>query len=104
MTAQTLLLLILAVAVTFDAAMLTRLIGEARRAKADHAVCIAHVATYTGDAFAARVLEAVAARYDSPEGRARMRELALSWDPNDEISAPAMWVLDYAEKIRKGKV
>lgn len=68
-----------------------------------HAKCIAHIAHYVGNEFAAHVLEAAAADYDSLEGRAKISEIInAQYNPGDDESVPALWLLDRAATVKRG--
>lgn len=70
----------------------------AKHETAEHAKCTAHVAHYVGNAFAARVLEAAAADYDTTPARAEMARLSHTTRPNGQ-SLPAAWLLSRAAKL-----
>lgn len=71
----------------------------AKQHDAQHAMCIAAVAAYVGDAFAARVLDAAAEDYDSVDGRAELGRLGASEWSEDGPSIPALWLSDRADRI-----
>lgn len=67
--------------------------------KANHAACIAHVAHYTGDSFAAQVLRLAAQDLQSVEGQATLREIAnTEWKPGSP-PIPSLWLLDRADQL-----
>lgn len=69
--------------------------GEA----AAHAKCIAHVASFVGNQFAADVLEAAAHDFDSLEEKGNMKALARMKFTADGPSMPAIWLHDRANRI-----
>lgn len=64
-----------------------------------HAKCIAHIASYVGNEFAAQVLIAAAEDFDSTDGMADKSRLAAAWDRNGP-SIPAIWMTERAETLR----
>lgn len=65
-----------------------------------HAKCVAHIAHYVGDEFAASVLVQAAHDYDSVEEHSRMKVLARLRYQNNGPSMPAIWLLDRADRLR----
>lgn len=65
----------------------------------DHAKCIAHIAHYVGNEFAAQVLVAAADDFGSMDGQANLRRLAVGWQEGDG-PVPALWLRDRADSIR----
>lgn len=68
-----------------------------------HAKCIAHIASYVGNEFAAQVLTVAAEDYSSAEGQAEIRELANTKYAPEGPSIPALWLLDRAEGFRDAR-
>jgi len=65
----------------------------------DHAKCIAHVAHYVGNEFAAQVLYAAAKDFDTMDGQAEVRTIAQTkWQEGDP-SVPALWMIDRADLL-----
>lgn len=65
-----------------------------------HAKCIAHIASYVGNEFAAQVLEAAAKDFDSVEGQAdKSRIAATAWE-KDGPSVPSIWLVERANNLR----
>lgn len=67
----------------------------------EHAKCIAHVAHYVGDEFAAMVLRAAAHDYDSAEEFGRLKVLARMKYAQGGPSMPAIWLEDRANRLRE---
>lgn len=65
----------------------------------EHAKCIAHIAHYVGDSFAAQVLEAAADDYDTALGRQQLSHLA-SVVRIEGQSIPATWLRHRAQGMK----
>jgi hypothetical protein len=67
--------------------------------KADHARCIAHLASVSSNRFLAARLRDLAQRYDSVEEAATFAELARTRFNPDGSSMPALWLTLQAERL-----
>lgn len=65
-----------------------------------HAKCIAHIAHYVGDEYAAMVLSAAAHDYDSAEEFNHLKVLARMKYQAGGPSMPAIWLRDRADHLR----
>lgn len=72
-----------------------------RADKADHAKCVAHVAHYVGDAFAAQVLRLAASDMASVEGQTELRTISHSdrIRIGDGQVIAALWLEDRADAL-----
>lgn len=91
---------LLALCLTLTVLKMFHLIRQLRTSTtAEHAKCIAHVAHYVGNSFAASVLEAAAEEYDSVRGQHTLA--VLRHEPQPEgVSIPAHWLMDRARLFR----
>lgn len=71
----------------------------AKEREQDHAKCMAMVAAFVGDTFAAQVLTAASVDYDSPEGQVELRMLAQNSWVEGGTSMPALWLRERAKSI-----
>lgn len=71
----------------------------AEDAEVDHAKCMALVAAFVGDEFAAQVLMAAAEDYDTAEGQSILVTLSRQVWAADGPSTPSLWLRDRAETI-----
>jgi Flp pilus assembly protein TadB len=67
--------------------------------KADHAKCIAHVASVTSNRVVALAFREAAARYDSIEGMADLRRISNTQFDSEGLPIPALWMLEQADRI-----
>lgn len=74
---------------------------DAKTHKIDHAMCIAHVAHYVGNEFAASVLKAAAEDYNRPETQARLQILMREQWVEGGSLLPAIWMTNRAEALSK---
>lgn len=88
-------ILVVAVCVFF---LHVRMTLDAKTHKIDHAMCIAHVAHYVGNEFAASVLKAAAEDYNRPETQARLQILMREWVDGGPL-LPAIWMTNRAEAL-----
>lgn len=66
----------------------------------DHAKCIAHVAQFTGDHFAAQVLRAAAEDYSSVSNqRVIQRMVQEGHKRGPDVSLPSAWLMDRADAL-----
>lgn len=72
-----------------------------RKTQVDHAHCVAHVAHYVGDHFAAQVLRLAAEDLDSVEGQTELRTLSrgTGYSPLGGKSLMRLWLEDRAEAL-----
>lgn len=86
------LLILLLVVLGLTLIQMFRLIGMLTTVKhAEHAKCIAHIAYYVGNKFAARVLEAAANDYDTALGRQQLSRISAA-NRVEGQSIPATWM------------
>ena len=65
-----------------------------------HAKCLAHVAQFVGDEFAARVLDAAAEDWESADGLAEARSIANNQYKPGGKSVPRLWLEQRAATMR----
>jgi hypothetical protein len=77
-----------------------RLLSEHREEeKADHAKCLALIAGFVGDEFAARVLDSAAADYNTMDGQAEVARIRNTvWGEGDE-PVPTLWLRERASTM-----
>lgn len=97
--------LVLCAILVLAAVRIERLMWENREIQADalesdHTKCMAMVAAFVGNDFAARVLEASADVYDSTDGQAALRRIASTVWTEEGDSVPAMWLRERADNMR----
>lgn len=69
--------------------------------KADHAKCIAHIASVTSNRVAAHALRDAASRYDSVDGQAEMTRIRNTVYTG-QSAMPALWMREQADRIESG--
>lgn len=89
------------IALVFTVQRLNSMTEEAIEAtEHQHARCMALVTAFVGDQFAARVLEAAAADYETVEGQQRLSALRWSDWVEGGPCVPALWLKDRANALR----
>lgn len=69
------------------------------RDRADHAKCIAHVASVTSNRVAANALRDAAGRYDSVEGASDLTRIRNTMYGPASAPVPVLWLREQADKI-----
>lgn len=67
--------------------------------KVNHAACVAHMAHYVGDSFAAQVLRIAAEDFDSVEGQTKLREIGSQTFKIGGPSLVNLWLHDRADQF-----
>lgn len=69
--------------------------------KADHAMCIAHIADVTSKRMVAVALRNLAKRYDSVQGERELHGLRQKYGSSrsDMATIPALWLLERADEL-----
>jgi hypothetical protein len=65
-----------------------------------HAKCIAHIAQFVGDSFAAKVLDAAAEDYESAEGITELRVIGHQQYKPGGPTVPRIWMAQRAARLR----
>lgn len=79
--------------------LLVRKVQSLSDADVNHAHCIAHVAHYVGDSFAAQVLRVAAEDLDSTEGQTELRRIANSEYRLGGASVASLWLTERADSL-----
>jgi hypothetical protein len=67
----------------------------------NHAMCIAHLAHYVGNSFAAEVLKAAAEDYSSAEGQHELKVIVQSGQyVEGGLTVPSLWMVNRARALR----
>lgn len=72
---------------------------DAIREKAAHAMCLAHIAHYVGNHFAAEVLKAAGEDYNSPQGQHDIAVIAREQWAQGGPSVPSIWMFNRADAL-----
>lgn len=73
------------------------------RSRADHAKCIAHVASMSSNRVAAMALRHAAEKWDSVEEQSNLRQLAHERYSPGGPSMPVIWLEQQAELVETGR-
>lgn len=79
---------------------LQRLEGQAEFERVQHARCLAHIAHYTGNEFAALVLRAAAEDYDRPKTQNEIQIISREQWVEGGPRIPSIWMSNRADALQ----
>lgn len=95
-----LMILILALLVSIRMNV-TGLVNERYWHQVDHAKCIAHIAHYVGNHFAADVLRAAAEDYGTPAAQTELQIISRKQWNQDGPRIPSIWMTNRADALEQ---
>ncbi len=91
---------IIVVLILYVVHLLNLILSLLRNRDVNHAKCIAHIAHYTGNQFAALVLESAANDYSAPPAQAEIAVIANTEWVDGGLNIPALWMMKRARGLK----